>query len=624
MLGCYAGSFNLNGIPDDGCEFTLDMTGIYVSGEDPGAADDATCGLGPVATGGGRHPCRTIAYGISRATSLGRSRVLVADALYTESLTLVNGVSLLGGYRADVWEHHLTTTLTTIRGTSGAGHRRTITATGITSTTLVEGFVIEGANASSVGANSYAVYVDGGTSALSFQSNVIYGGNGGPGTSGTSGVDGADGVPGTTGAAALDTGSTACVTSRSGPSGGVLSCAGAAVSGGAGGGVACAPFWDTTAPYSTGSARAGVGGSGASSGAGGAAAFDGQTQPATSCLTCYLPPGGGTMTGGNGTSGGNGGNGAGGTGAASATGSIAGSEWVGVSSGAGTNAAHGGGGGGGGSGGGGDGSGNTSTDDLSMTDGGGGSGACGGTLGGAGSAGGGSSSIFIVNTASRPVLTGNTIYRGLGGFGGNGGRGGAGGVSGAGAPGGLKSTANASFCTGDGGFGGDGGNGGHAGGGGGGAGGVSYKIYAAGTSGYGAGTNTLPASGGGGAGGTGGPSIGTSGSPGVVGVSASTNGCVRQPREEGFHPRAARARCAPVRLELAERVSHACAEGREPAARVILALREGRDLAAAGESCAARGVAPSDSAYRRCSLISSASRRAPRTAVTWSFTRRLS
>ncbi|MBN1774009.1 MAG: putative metal-binding motif-containing protein [Deltaproteobacteria bacterium] len=518
LLNCNAGYFNLNGIPDDGCEFALDSGAIYVSGEDWTAADDAGCGLGPTATGGGRYPCRTITYGISRATALGRSRVLVADALYTESVTLVAGRSLLGGYRADTWERHLTTTLTTVRAPAGSGHRKTITATGISTATTVEGFVIEGTSATTAGANSYAVYVSGGTSALTFSNNTIYAGAGAPGTTGTAGTNGAGGVAGTVGQNAFDTGSVSCSTSRAGAAGGARTCGATSVSGGGGGGVYCPTVFSSAS-----SSRAGAAGSGTGAGAGGAVAYDGQTRSATSCLTCYLPTGGQTMTGGNGTSGSSGSNGTAGAGAASAVGSIVASEWLGVAGGAGGAGNHGGGGGGGASGGGGDGQTSPCMDDLGATGGGGGSGACGGTQGGGAGAGGGSFGIFVVNTANPPTLTGNTIFRGFGGTGGNGGRGGTGGVGGAGAAGGLKSTANASFCTGDGGHGGNGGNGGHGGGAGGGAGGVSYGIYVSGRTGYGAATNTFPASGGGGAGGSGGPSVGNNGTAGVTGASANTN-----------------------------------------------------------------------------------------------------
>ena len=519
VMNCSSGYFNLNGIPDDGCEFRLDAGAIYVSGEDATAADDAGCGLGPTATGGGRHPCRTIAYGISRASATGRSRVLVADALYTESVTLTAGISLLGGYRADTWERHLTTTLTTVRAPAGAGHRKTIVATGISTATTIEGFVIEGTSATTAGANSYAVYVNGGTSALTFSNNTIYAGAGAPGAPGAPGADGLPGVPGTAGQNAFDTGSVTCSTSRAGAAGGARTCGATNVSGGNGGGVYCPPVFS-----SAGSSRAGAAGSGTSGGAGGLVAYDGQTRPSTSCLTCYLPTGGQTMTGGNGAAGANGTNGSGGAGAASAVGSIAANEWVGVAGGAGGAGTHGSGGGGGASGGGGDGQASPCTDDLGATGGGGGSGGCGGTAGGGGGAGGGSFGIFVVNaSASPPTLTNNTIYRSFGGAGGNGGNGGTGGVGGAGAAGGLKSTADSSFCTGDGGHGGNGGNGGHGGGGGGGAGGVSYGIYVQGRTGYGAGTNTFPASGGGGAGGSGGPSVGNGGGAGVAGASANTN-----------------------------------------------------------------------------------------------------
>ena len=530
VMNCNAGSFDLNGIPNDGCEFALDATGIYVSGNDPMAADDASCGLGPVGTGAGHHPCRTITFGQGRATASGKTHVLVADALYTENITIASGQSLLGGYRADTWERHLSTTLSTIHGVSGAGHRRTITATNISSPTLVEGFVIEGVDASSAGGNSYAVYVSGGTNALTLRGNIVYAGNGAPGAPGSAGTDGAIGLAGSGGVMAFDTGQVICSMSRAGPVGGALSCGGTSVSGGGGGGVFCVPIAAINPPYAAASARVGGTGAGAGGGAGGAPARDGATHSFGStgndqCFLCNLPQGGTTMTGGDGVAGTVGGNGALGGGAASATGNVVGTDWVGASGGSATSGANGGGGGGGGSGGGDDGDGGpyNCTDDLGATGGGGGSGGCAGTLGAGATAGGGSFAIFVVNTASYPTLTGNTIYRAFGGTGGNGGRGGAGGVGGSGAAGGMHATANNDFCTGDGGHGGNGGNAGHGGGGGGGAGGVSYGIFDAGTSGYGAGTNTFPISGGGGAGGGGGPSLGASGTGGVMGASASTN-----------------------------------------------------------------------------------------------------
>ncbi|MFO0686020.1 MAG: putative metal-binding motif-containing protein [Sandaracinus sp.] len=516
VMNCNANSFDLNAVPNDGCEFTLDASAIYVSTNDPMSADDATCGLGPVGTGAGRHPCRTIAFGQSRATATSRTRVLIADGLYNVDVTLVNGQSLLGGYRADTWERHVATTLTTIRGTTGAGHRRTITATNITSATLVEGFSIEAASASSPGANSYAIYVSGGTSALSIQNNVVYAGNGAPGGPGSAGADGAAGTNGSPGLVAIGTGSTNCSTTRLGGAGGAQTCGGVSVSGGAGGNAVCRPLNDGT-PHSS---SAGGTGSGTGGGAGGARAYD-LSWANAACTLCNIPTGGQSYNGSNGAFGANGSNGAAGVGAASATGSVIASEWVGTSGGGGGTAGNGGGGGGGSAGGGGQAN-ATCVDDLGGTGGGGGSGGCGGALGTGGLAGGGSFAIFVVNTASYPVIANNIIYRGFGGTGGNGGRGGAGGVAGNGAAGGAACT-GACFCSGAAGTGGGGGNGGQGGGGGGGAGGVSYGIYVSGASGYGAGTNTFPVSGGGGSGGSGGPSLGNAGTNGVTGTSAATD-----------------------------------------------------------------------------------------------------
>ena len=42
---------------------------IYVSTNDMTSVDDATCGLGPTGTGAGNHPCKTITFGLARATS---------------------------------------------------------------------------------------------------------------------------------------------------------------------------------------------------------------------------------------------------------------------------------------------------------------------------------------------------------------------------------------------------------------------------------------------------------------------------------------------------------------------------------------------------------------------------
>jgi len=132
-------------LPDDGCEFHLDSGAIYVSGTDPAARNDSGCGSGPVGTGTGNYPCLTIGYGMNRATTTSRTRVLVADGQYVETITMLNGMSLFGGYRADTWEAHVGSSMTIVRGTGTLnGHRVTVDASthAITSATQLSGFVV--------------------------------------------------------------------------------------------------------------------------------------------------------------------------------------------------------------------------------------------------------------------------------------------------------------------------------------------------------------------------------------------------------------------------------------------------------------------------------------------------
>ena len=112
--------------------------------------------------------------------------------------------------------------------------------------------------------------------------------------------------------------------------------------------------------------------------------------------------------------------------------------------------------------------------------GGGGAGGCGGEGGSGGGYGGSSFGIFLTFTALSsdiPVITNNSITRGIGGNGGDGGSGGAGGFGGDGGSGGSIDGGPWLYVLGQGGHGGDGGSGGTGGGGGGGCGGSSFGIY---------------------------------------------------------------------------------------------------------------------------------------------------
>jgi len=507
---CAAGTFNLDGNPANGCEFTLDPSGIYVDASDPGALDDATAGLGPSGTGGSNHPCRTIGFGLSRAATTGRANVYVANGNYVEAVTLANGKNLRGGYRSGTWERQLAATATVIRGESPVfSHKRAVSGTNIASPTLLEGFVIFGPANSSVGGNTYAIYLSN-AGGVTLQSNIIYGGSAGPGQDGSNGTAGGNGVAGTAGANALQQATTTCApaTNRPGGAGGVLSCAGTSANGGAGGGNRCTPVANTEFSALDGSAAPGAGG-----GTAGDAGDDGQVQAGT----CF-PPTSATAIGGAGGAGAGGANGSGGAGAIVGTGSVIGGNWAAQAGGAGINGTPGRGGGGGGGGGGADGI-SGEKDLFGGAGGGGGSGACGGSAASGGDGGGGSFGIFVIG-GSAPVIQGNVIIRGTGGGGGRGGIGASGGIGGSGAAGGTS----AFSCASPGGRGGDGGNGGASGGGGGGAGGISCGIYTSGVGTPGYGSNTI-SGGASGPGGSGGTSPGNAGSPGIAGqlTSISSN-----------------------------------------------------------------------------------------------------
>ncbi|MCB9661016.1 MAG: hypothetical protein H6726_25440 [Sandaracinaceae bacterium] len=537
-MGCASGRYDLNGLPGDGCEFELGADAIYVSANDIAAVDEVGCGVGPVGTLAGAYPCRSIGFGLAEADRTLRTRVLVAAGLYAETVSLVNGVRVLGGHHPTTWERDVAANVSTVRPLPSAGHTRAVVAQDITLPTSFEGFTVHGVNATTSSANSYAIWIRDASSQLALRDNYIVAANGADGDPGAPGAEGSDGVDGQPGERAIQTASiTNCQGASNVPgnqplcfdaagelsnascgAGGVRTCGAVLVSGGAGAGAVCPT--DNTAQGSGAMGSQALGG-----GAAGAGGDGGHDRVASQCVV--FNTGGFSAHGSMGGAGTPGASVPGGAGGGSTSGPVAG-EWRGAAGTGGGGGRHGGGGGGGGAGGGADltlvcvaGAG----DALGGSGGGGGSGGCGGTGGGGGQPGGGSFGVYIVfsvPSASLPVLMGNTILAGAGGDGGAGGTGGPGGEgSVGGSGGGVDGTWSA--VLGLGGPGGPGGAGGHGGGGGGGAGGSSYGIYLhqhTQASGYGVG-NTLFPSGSGGGGGAGGLSLGMSGTSGAPGVAVA-------------------------------------------------------------------------------------------------------
>jgi len=514
-LVCDPGTFDLNMDPSDGCEFTPDANGIYVSEVD--GTDSTTCGAFD-------NTCKTISFGLTRASDVSATTVYTASGFYPESVTLLNGINLSGGYNPVTWQQNPTTNPTIIQGDSTSTHKNTLIANSITSPTTVDGFVIVGQDSFSTGGNSYAVLIRNSNNQLVIDNNLIFSGFGAAGFSGVNGGNGLPGVDGNGGLDSFETDGAPCGSSNDVQlaNGGVRTCGGDNVSGGNGGGVACSPIFNTETSGSDGfNGLPGSGGSGGSAGIGGDAGDDARLS--NNGFSCEVSSS--SQSGTAGSDGSSGGNGFSGVGCSIPAGSIVGGHWQGNPGNLGGIGSNGGGGGGGGAGGGSESNSAGFNDILGAHGGGGGSGACGGNGGSGSTAGGGSFGIFLItdSVSSVPIITNNQIRLGNGGQGGNGGFGGAGGLGGLGDLGGTTGFSSPTFCSGNSGKGGNGGNGGQGAGGGGACGGISYGIYASalGDASWSSG-NTFITIGSPGNGGSGGLSLGNSGGNGQAGTQANT------------------------------------------------------------------------------------------------------
>jgi len=422
-------------------------------------------------------PKRTISAGLSAAIANAKTQVYVGDGIYAETVSLVHGISIYGGYSSANWSRN-GTNQAIIQGSFSSGRIVGIETTNVSGPITVDHMWVSTANTSVAGASNYGIYLNN-CSGITFHYCTVSTGSAGAGV---------DGAAGTAGAAALSNavggqnGSCDNTNGVGGAGGTNPSCGRTGGNGGAGG----APGNNSGQPGNSGvgGTPGGPGGAGCDGGVG----------------SCTASPG---QNGVNGANGGAGSNGVGGNG-----GTIVANYWIAAIGGSGVSGAAGNGGGGGGGGGGQGGA--FINDGGGNGGGGGGAGGCGGTGGSGGTGGGGSFGIFLMNSTGL-VLTNNTITSGNGG---QGGAGGAPGIGGNGAPG----AAGAAACTtevGRGGNGGNGGRGGDGGYGGGGAGGVSYAVYRVGTTVTLPGSNILTA-GAGGAGGTSGGNAGTAGAAGTV------------------------------------------------------------------------------------------------------------
>ena len=480
---CEAGFFDANADANDGCECE------FISTDDPDFDGidqncDGTDGDHALAihvsntqgTAGGDgswgDPVDTISAGLALADSNNLPYVLVESGNYTESIDMIEGITLMGGMDANFTFRNLSDP-SIVESAPGVS---ALTVSNITTTTKVDGFSFFTPSTQTAGASIITVYIEDCSDAFQFSNNSVLSDDAEDGTDGSLGVDGTDGGDGEAG---MDGGLFDCnQDSYDGGAGGSNTCTqSGSIDGGSGASQIC-PYVQVRnngTILSRQNQPTGNDGSGSAPGVGGEGTCD--LLLSSNCSSCIVDSC--ASSGGEGATGSDGDDGAGGTGAMT-TGSFNGLTWLPTSGSPGVAGIDGSGGGGGGAGSGGDSYCSSRQDHAGGGGGGGGAGGCAGDGGSAGTGGGSSFAVFVNCTSctSLPILLNNNITAGDGGNGGDGGDGGLGGLGGLGAPGGARGAT--AFCAEDGGYGGDGGFGGDGGGGGGGAGGNSYAVYVTG------------------------------------------------------------------------------------------------------------------------------------------------
>jgi hypothetical protein len=513
---CEPGFVDVDGIATNGCECALSTEHAPIVGGDgncdgviddtPGlvfvsqAGNDASAGSDPSA------PLRSIAHAMQVGAALGRT-VLVARGIYSENVTLVDGVTLVGGYSPDFRVHDPALYPVMLEGAGSDPGAPALRCDHTQKATYVAGLTVAASDAVGAGQGSTAVWLSGCTNQLELDEVTVLSGRGANGTHGAdssdrlpqggpaslaalNGVDGAPGAAGGQGCSLVAAGS-----------GGAKQCSMHDVGGGSGGAAQCAALScnnDGSVPCGnagcTDFTQAGVcdiaaarrvavsnpsaqAGKGAAPGSAAEATYDAPTNHGA-CSFCddnpSLPRVGGA--------GGDGRAGALGSGGAVCSASLqldALGRAHASAGGMGGDGSDGSGGGGGSAGAGyavitGTEPGCTSV--AGSAGGGAGSGGC-GAPGAAGGGGGGASIGIVIQLApgstQGPRLNAVRIVTASGGDGGDGGVGASGGSGGSGGLGGVTTF----WCARNGGRGGDGGPGGAAGGGGGGCGGASLGVY---------------------------------------------------------------------------------------------------------------------------------------------------
>lgn len=118
-------------------------------------------------------PVQTVGQGMTNAATIGGGvDVFVATGTYDEDITMVEDVTLFGGYEAVAWTRDPAANTTTINAVTVAG---VVFPSGITRLTALDGFTIQGASGSSSAAS--ITIMDGASGVVS--NNIVVGANAG-------------------------------------------------------------------------------------------------------------------------------------------------------------------------------------------------------------------------------------------------------------------------------------------------------------------------------------------------------------------------------------------------------------------------------------------------------------
>lgn len=464
-------------------------------------------GAAPGGTGTRAAPFATIGAAMAAFPGSGKAYILVATGIYVESVTLVEGVELHGGYASDFSRRNIVSFPTVIQPIAPppGNYTAAIVANGIdgATDTIVSGFVLTGYDVaytpgSGAGGSTYAVHVTDSDASLVLVNNRITGGEGGRGARGGAGgvgyglfSSGGTALNGGNGLNPPDAGQScpagACPAGSQVVGGAPGTNASCPAANGIQGGTATCPVYPQPSYSPPIPSLDGAPGNHWTR--------DSATDP-NSCNSHMTESGFPTaitpVEGGDGRPGAGGNPGSQGLGCVMADGSFASGQWTPGASMAGATGANGQRGGTGAPSGGFDTApqalmpagitaNGTARYRLGASGGGAGAGGCGGGGGLPGGTGGASVGVLIYFGAapvsmSAPTIIANIVTRGHGGNGGDGGAGGRGGVGGNGGTGGNSNGFWVPFRAGNGGRGGTGGTGG---GGGGGCGGASFGIAVA-------------------------------------------------------------------------------------------------------------------------------------------------